>query len=321
MVDAGRPALEPADDDQVGQRRVAASLARDLAALAAIDRVALAGTGAHRLVGGVGRGLDRSDGRAGGGRHERDSVASPRRRLRPGADAERCGAGGVTRLASWTCIGPPTSASKGFRAMTSSPTTPTSTASGCTTPTRRGRATAGRSSASTASPPGPTSIARWSPPLTAAGHRVVCPDLAGFGRSDKPTERGWYSYDRHVELVSALLESLDLHDAVAVVQDWGGPIGLRWAVENADRVSALVILNTGLFTGRVSKGFMAWREFAEKNPDLPVGFILQGGRRPSCRPRWSPPMTPPSRQPNPRRGPPSSRCWCRPPPMSPWRSR
>ena len=115
------------------------------------------------------------------------------------------------------------------------------------------------------------------PPLTAAGHRVVCPDLAGFGRSDKPTARGWYSYDRHVELVSALLESLDLHDAVAVVQDWGGPIGLRWAVENADRVSALVILNTGLFTGRVSKGFMAWREFAEKNPDLPVGFILQGG--------------------------------------------
>ncbi len=157
--------------------------------------------------------------------------------------------------------------------------------------------------------------------LTAAGHRVVCPDLAGFGRSDKPTARGWYSYDRHVELVSALLESLDLHDVVAVVQNWGGPIGLRWAVENADRVSALVILNTGLFTGRVSKGFMAWREFAEKNPDLPVGFIHRGGRRPSCRPRWSPPMTPPSRQPNPRRGPPSSRCWCRPPPMSPWRSR
>jgi haloalkane dehalogenase len=113
------------------------------------------------------------------------------------------------------------------------------------------------------------------PPL-AEGHRVVCPDYAGFGRSDKPTDRGWYSYDRHTELVSQLLAGLDLSDAVVVVQDWGGPIGLRWAVENADRVGALVILNTGLFTGRVSKGFMAWRDFAEKNPDLPVGFVIQG---------------------------------------------
>jgi haloalkane dehalogenase len=116
---------------------------------------------------------------------------------------------------------------------------------------------------------------RMLPALTAAGHRVVCPDYPGFGRSDKPTERGWYTYDRHVAHVSALLGQLDLRDATVVVQDWGGPIGLRWAVENADRVARLVILNTGLFTGRVSKGFMAWRDFAERNPDLPVGFVLQ----------------------------------------------
>jgi haloalkane dehalogenase len=113
-------------------------------------------------------------------------------------------------------------------------------------------------------------------PLLRARHRVICPDYAGFGRSDKPTDRGWYSYDRHVELVSALLARLDLHDATVVVQDWGGPIGLRWAVENADQVARLVVLNTGLFTGRVSKGFMAWREFAERNPDLPVGFVVGG---------------------------------------------
>ena len=114
------------------------------------------------------------------------------------------------------------------------------------------------------------------PPLVEGGNRVICPDYAGFGRSDKPTDRRWYSYDRHVELMSALLGSLDLRDATVVVQDWGGPIGLRWAVENADRVARLVILNTGLFTGRVSKGFMAWRDFAERNPDLPVGFVVQG---------------------------------------------
>lgn len=111
--------------------------------------------------------------------------------------------------------------------------------------------------------------------LVGAGHRVVCPDYAGFGRSDKPTDTGWYTYDRHVASVSAHLATLDLHDVTVVVQDWGGPIGLRWAVENADRVGRLVVLNTGLFTGRVSKGFQAWRDFAEKTPDLPVGTIIQ----------------------------------------------
>jgi haloalkane dehalogenase len=114
------------------------------------------------------------------------------------------------------------------------------------------------------------------PPLVAAGHRVICPDYAGFGRSDKPTDRDWYSYDRHVSLVSKVLENIDVRDATVVVQDWGGPIGLRWAVENPERVARLVILNTGLFTGRVSKGFMAWRQFAERNPDLPVGLVISG---------------------------------------------
>ena len=113
------------------------------------------------------------------------------------------------------------------------------------------------------------------PPLVAGGQRVVCPDYAGFGRSDKPTDRDWYGYDRHVDLVATLLDGLDLSDATVVVQDWGGPIGLRWAVEHADRVARLVVMNTGLFTGRVSKGFLAWRDFAVRNPDLPVGFVIQ----------------------------------------------
>jgi haloalkane dehalogenase len=111
--------------------------------------------------------------------------------------------------------------------------------------------------------------------LVAAGQRVVCPDLVGFGRSDKPTDPGWYSYDRHVDVVTRHLEQVELSDVTVVVQDWGGPIGLRWAVEHADQVGRLVILNTGLFSGRVSKGFMAWREFAERTPDLPVGNIIQ----------------------------------------------
>jgi len=112
--------------------------------------------------------------------------------------------------------------------------------------------------------------------VVAAGHRFVAVDMPGFGRSDKPTDRGWYSYDRHFDHVSAVLAKLELGDATVVVQDWGGPVGLRWAVSNAERVAALVVLNTGLFTGRVSKGFMAWRDFAERTPDLPIGTIVDG---------------------------------------------
>jgi haloalkane dehalogenase len=119
------------------------------------------------------------------------------------------------------------------------------------------------------------------PVLTAAGHRVVVPDYPGFGRSDKPTDRGWYSYDRFCEFATRMLEPLDLRQVTVVVQDWGGPIGLRWAVENQDRVERLVILNTGLFTAepKPGKAFMAWRNFAVANPDLPVGFIIQSGTK------------------------------------------
>jgi haloalkane dehalogenase len=117
------------------------------------------------------------------------------------------------------------------------------------------------------------------PPLVGSGHRVIAPDYAGFGRSDKPTERDWYTYDRHVELMAALLERIDVRGATVVVQDWGGPIGLRWATDNPDRVERLVIMNTGLFAGQVNEAFMAWRNFAERNPDLPVGFVVQSATK------------------------------------------
>jgi haloalkane dehalogenase len=114
------------------------------------------------------------------------------------------------------------------------------------------------------------------PPVVESGRRAVAPDLIGFGRSDKPVDFDWYSYDRHYSYVSSLLAGLDLSDVVLVVQDWGGIIGLRWAVDHPNQVAALVIMNTGLSRGHVSKGFSAWQEFARKNPDLPVGFIING---------------------------------------------
>src|SRR6201996_5022309 len=87
------------------------------------------------------------------------------------------------------------------------------------------------------------------PPVRDAGYRAVAPDLLGFGRSDKPTDIGWYTYDRHTAAVAALVEELDLHDATVVVHDWGGPIGLRVAVDQPDRIGRIVVLDTGLFTG------------------------------------------------------------------------
>jgi haloalkane dehalogenase len=88
------------------------------------------------------------------------------------------------------------------------------------------------------------------PPLTASGRRAVAPDLIGFGLSDKPTEVGWYSYDRHVASVERLVQNLGLRSLTVVVHDWGGPVGMRLAVEHEDLVDRLVVLNTGIGAGR-----------------------------------------------------------------------
>ncbi len=116
------------------------------------------------------------------------------------------------------------------------------------------------------------------PPVRDAGFRCVVPDLAGFGRSDKPIDVDFYSYDRHVALVTTLLDDLDLKGATIVVHDWGGPIGLRLAVEHPERIDHLVILDTGLFTGhqRMTDAWIAFRDFVARTEDLPVGFLVRG---------------------------------------------
>ena len=116
------------------------------------------------------------------------------------------------------------------------------------------------------------------PPVLDAGFRCIVPDHAGFGRSDKPTDLGWYSYDRHSELFGALVEELDLRDATVVVHDWGGPIGLRAAIEHPERIARMVILDTGLFTGEqpMSDAWKTFRDFVERTEDLPVSFLVKG---------------------------------------------
>jgi haloalkane dehalogenase len=117
------------------------------------------------------------------------------------------------------------------------------------------------------------------PPVRDAGFRCIAPDYAGFGRSDKPADVDWYSYDRHVELMAKLLEELDVRDATAVVHDWGGPIGLRLFVEMEERFSRLVITDTGPFTGhqKMSEVWLRFRDFVRNSEDLPVGFLVKSG--------------------------------------------
>jgi haloalkane dehalogenase len=117
------------------------------------------------------------------------------------------------------------------------------------------------------------------PPLVRVG-RVLAPDYFGFGRSDKPVEAGWYSYDSHYASIERFVEELELRDLTLVIHDWGGPLGLRLAVEQPARVARLVITNTGLYAGRPpSDEWLRFREFVRR-----VGTDLEPGRlvRISC---------------------------------------
>ena len=123
---------------------------------------------------------------------------------------------------------------------------------------------------------------RMIPVLTDAGLRCIAPDLVGFGRSDKPTERSDYTYARHVEWMrSALFDELDLSGLTLVGQDWGGLIGLRLVGEHPDRFARVVAANTGLPTGEhpMSDAFMAWQKYSQEVPDFHVGGIIKGGCR------------------------------------------
>jgi haloalkane dehalogenase len=117
------------------------------------------------------------------------------------------------------------------------------------------------------------------PVLVEAGHRVIAPDLVGFGRSDKPTAMSDYTYARHVEWMSALLFGhLDLRDITYFGQDWGGLVGLRLVAAEPDRFARVAIGNTGLPTGHgpASEAFLAWQKFSQESPVFPIGQIVNG---------------------------------------------
>ena len=117
------------------------------------------------------------------------------------------------------------------------------------------------------------------PIVTAAGYRVIAPDLIGFGKSDKPSKRTDYTYQRHVDWVRSLLRQLGLKDMTLVCQDWGGLIGLRLVGEHPDWFARVVAANTMLPTGDHHPGeaFLKWQAFSQKTPVFGTGFIVMGG--------------------------------------------
>lgn len=117
------------------------------------------------------------------------------------------------------------------------------------------------------------------PPLVAAGHRCVAPDLVGFGRSDKPTEQADYTYQRHVDWMISVVEQLDLKGITLFAQDWGGLIGLRLVAAMPERFARIVVGNTALPTGDQPMGpaFESWRAYSQTVEDFNAGRIVYGG--------------------------------------------
>lgn len=131
-------------------------------------------------------------------------------------------------------------------------------------------------------------------PVVGAGHRVIVPDLIGFGRSDKPARQNSYTHVRHVAWIQSVLEQLDLQDITLMCQDWGGLIGLRLVAEQGQRFKRVLAGNTMLpgfpmkhpalkdaFGWRqkliTTLGFGSWFTFSQINPLWSAGLVLQMG--------------------------------------------
>ncbi len=114
------------------------------------------------------------------------------------------------------------------------------------------------------------------PVFTAAGHRVVAPDFFGFGRSDKPVDEAVYNWGFHRGALQAFVRRLDLGNVCLVCQDWGGLLGLTLPVDDADRFTRLLVMNTAQPTGSgLTEGFRQWREYVASNPEFDVAALMK----------------------------------------------
>ena len=117
------------------------------------------------------------------------------------------------------------------------------------------------------------------PVSTLAGHRVVAPDMPGFGRSDKPTEFAQHTFSWHRNVLAKFVESLDLGSVSLVVQDWGGLLGLTLPLAAPWRYCGLLVMNTYLATAeeRLPAGFVQWRAMCRDKPDFSIARLFARG--------------------------------------------
>ena len=134
------------------------------------------------------------------------------------------------------------------------------------------------------------------PRLVATGHRVIAPDLIGFGKSDKPAKHSDHSYQNHVDWIKQFVSELDLKNITLFCQDWGSLIGLRIVAGAPDRFARIVAGNAALPAGRGDDGiviggqwtqpdpnaelkweggFMGWLKYSQTVPEFDCGIILQ----------------------------------------------
>ena len=113
------------------------------------------------------------------------------------------------------------------------------------------------------------------PVFAATGHRVIAPDLFGFGRSDKPVDESVYTFDFHRNSLMRLIERLDLKKITLVCQDWGGILGLTIPMDMPQRFDRLLVMNTVIPIGKaISDGFAKWKGFAARAAEIPTGGML-----------------------------------------------
>ena len=110
------------------------------------------------------------------------------------------------------------------------------------------------------------------PPLVAAGHRVIAPDLIGFGRSDKPAKRSDHSYPNHVDWMMQFVTELDLKNVTLFCQDWGSLIGLRVVAGAPDRFARVVAGNAALPAGPGDDGLIIGGQWNQPDPNAELKF-------------------------------------------------
>jgi len=117
------------------------------------------------------------------------------------------------------------------------------------------------------------------PVWLAAGHRVIAPDMPGFGKSDKPKKDATHSFEWHRQVLVEFIDALDLRQIQLVVQDWGGILGLTLPMAQPWRYDALLVMNTTLATGErpLSEGFLAWRQMCADKPMFDVAKLFARG--------------------------------------------